>query len=67
MNEYPAGTLAYFEFTNTTKVRGCKVENLIKGHYLVIQEEKNYVMLKEEEIEFIVRKKDIREYKPVTN
>lgn len=55
-------TFAYIEATTRIKRKGKYITNEIKGHYRIIDEDDKFILLKEEELEIPVLKKDITKY-----
>jgi len=66
MGEYKTGQFGYFEFTTKVRIKGYpEVLTYPKtGHFLIIDQDRYYVMLKEEEIEIPVAKRDITLFIP---
>lgn len=60
MGEYTTGTFGYFEFVIRAKVKGTIFEYPQTGHYFIVDQDRAYLMLKDEEIEIPVAKKNIR-------
>ena len=76
MNDYQINQVAYFEYIIKAK-RKLKDSNgkdhlLVSehrhsGHYEVIAVEKDFIMIKDEDIELPVAKKNIKVFQPVNN
>jgi hypothetical protein len=63
MNEYQIGTFAFLEFT--VKSSKSKVySDPISGVYEIIDEDKNCIQVREQEIELIIQKSRITKFEP---
>lgn len=71
MNQYNINDFGYFEFIIEAKVKSKNHASVAKypqsGHYLISKVEKNFISLKEEEIEIPVAKKNIIKFERVNN
>ena len=65
MNEYQTGAFGYFEFVLQAKVKGTMCKYPQTGHFFIVDQDRSYLMLKDEDIEIPVAKKNIRKFYPV--